>query len=40
MIMFALLYVYLRYHEALLEKFPLEEKINDDNNQSINKINT
>lgn len=40
MIMFALLYVYLRYHEALLEKFPLEEKINDDNSQSINKINT
>ena len=40
MIMFALLYVYLRYQEALLEKFPLEEKINDDNSQSINKINT
>lgn len=32
-IMFALLYAYLRYHEVLLKKFPLEKKVDDSSKQ-------
>ena len=31
--MFALLYAYLRYHEVLLKKFPLEKKVDDSSKQ-------